>query len=355
MFRRERFQSIPNDVFQIFTLSLLTEVAYHEQDLESARYLLQRLNPYRGKMVVFSWGSLLAGSVSYFLGLLKLLLDEASEAETLFNEAISAEKRFGAYALVARTNLALACALARRATRERNEEHAREVRCAGLRAYADLGLATPYIFRESPSNGIDGPTSQGEEVNRMERSGDYWTITFRSKSVRLRNAKGLEYICTLVRHQGHGVSSLTLTRNELGVTGREVAVIEGLSTVESPTMGEPPIDRIAGKEYAARLKSLSEQLSVARQNNDQGVIDAIESEVRWVESELHGARGRGNSSHDLATERARVNVRNNISGLLKRIHRHHPLLGRHLDASIKTGRFCEYRPETPTRWEIIAG
>jgi hypothetical protein len=165
----------------------------------------------------------------------------------------------------------------------------------------------------------------------------------------------LEYICALIRHQGQSISSLALTRSEVGTAQNNIAAAESLSTVDSPTMGESLIDRTATKQYASRLRSLSEQLKVARQNNDQGTIDAIETEARWIESELDEARGRGSAaSRDLAAERARVNVRNNISSLLKRIHRYDPSLGRHLDASIKTGRFCEYRPETRTSWEIVA-
>ncbi len=55
--------------------------------------------------------------------------------------------------------------------------------------------------------------------------------------------------------------------------------------------------------------------------------------------------------HD-ARERARVNVTRAITTVLKRLGTHHPMLARHLGATIKTGTFCSYTPDErlPARW-----
>jgi hypothetical protein len=37
---------------------------------------------------------------------------------------------------------------------------------------------------------------------------------------------------------------------------------------------------------------------------------------------------------------------------ITRIAHAHPRLGRHLDASIRTGAFCSYQPERDTVWAI---
>lgn len=55
-----------------------------------------------------------------------------------------------------------------------------------------------------------------------------------------------------------------------------------------------------------------------------------------------------------ARERARVNVTRAISAALKRIAEHHPHLGEHLRATIRTGYLCGYTPDPrlPTEWEV---
>jgi hypothetical protein len=51
-------------------------------------------------------------------------------------------------------------------------------------------------------------------------------------------------------------------------------------------------------------------------------------------------------------EHARINVRRAVAAALRRIATVHPPLGRHLNATIKTGAFCRYTPDprVPLRW-----
>jgi len=37
---------------------------------------------------------------------------------------------------------------------------------------------------------------------------------------------------------------------------------------------------------------------------------------------------------------------------LARIDRAHPVLGRHLRSSVRTGTWCVYAPESPTPWKL---
>ena len=39
---------------------------------------------------------------------------------------------------------------------------------------------------------------------------------------------------------------------------------------------------------------------------------------------------------------------------MTRVANAHPRLGRHLDASIRTGTFCSYEPERDTAWSVEA-
>jgi hypothetical protein len=45
-------------------------------------------------------------------------------------------------------------------------------------------------------------------------------------------------------------------------------------------------------------------------------------------------------------------VRARVRWAIDRIATDHPVLGRHLDASVRTGTFCCYRPERTTAWEV---
>ncbi len=51
-----------------------------------------------------------------------------------------------------------------------------------------------------------------------------------------------------------------------------------------------------------------------------------------------------------AAERARTAVTARIKDAIRRIGEAHPELGRHLARSVRTGTFCSYEPDQPTRW-----
>ena len=65
---------------------------------------------------------------------------------------------------------------------------------------------------------------------------------------------------------------------------------------------------------------------------------------------LHGRDRRTGSD----AERARVNVTRAIRATLKRIAGYDAKLGRTLEATVRTGTFCAYRPDPqrPLRWEL---
>jgi hypothetical protein len=45
-------------------------------------------------------------------------------------------------------------------------------------------------------------------------------------------------------------------------------------------------------------------------------------------------------------------VTQRIRGAIRKIGATCPALGRHLDASVKTGAFCCYSPPSPVAWEL---
>jgi hypothetical protein len=72
--------------------------------------------------------------------------------------------------------------------------------------------------------------------------------------------------------------------------------------------------------YKARLGELAAELAEAQRFNDPGRA----------------------ASH---AERARLNVTRAIRAAMANLTRAHPPLGRHLAATIRTGRYCSYTPD----------
>jgi hypothetical protein len=48
------------------------------------------------------------------------------------------------------------------------------------------------------------------ERNVFRREGDYWTIVFDGKTVRLRDSKGMHYLAALLRRRGERIPSVDL-------------------------------------------------------------------------------------------------------------------------------------------------
>ena len=63
-----------------------------------------------------------------------------------------------------------------------------------------------------------------------------------------------------------------------------------------------------------------------------------------------GGRDRRAASH---AERARLNVTRAIRAAMANLARVHPSLGRHLAATVRTGRYCAYTPDprAPITWQ----
>jgi non-specific serine/threonine protein kinase len=116
------------------------------------------------------------------------------------------------------------------------------------------------------------------------------------------------------------------------------------------------LDAAARAAYKRRLADLKEELEEAERFNDTGRVAKARVEIEALSTELAraaglGGRGRRAASH---AERARINVTRAIKKALAQIAAQDPALAHHLNAAIRTGRFCRYTPdpEHPIRWEL---
>jgi hypothetical protein len=198
-------------------------------------------------------------------------------------------------------------------------------------------------------------------------NGEFWTVGLEGSETFVRDRKGLHYIADLLRRPGVEVHALDLVTAGCGVLESAPSGACGLagSTTRCRPIRDyldrgnagPMLDRQAKSEYLHRLAELREQLEAAEAQGDEQRARRVEEETQALQQELKRALdffGRPRFAADI-TERARVNVTRNISLVIERIAQASPDLGRHLDASIKTGLFSCYRPDSsmqPIRWTL---
>lgn len=183
------------------------------------------------------------------------------------------------------------------------------------------------------------PEPAGEEPPSMHLSGDVWELRFDRRTVVVRSSKGLSDIATLVAAAGREIHCLDL----IG------AVVEQRSTGEV-------IDAAARRRYEARIRDLQQDVDEAEADNDYIRAERAQAELDSVVEHLTAAlghNGRTRRAGDTA-ERARSAVTQRIRATIRQLDAIHPALGRHLGLSIRTGMYCSYQPERPTRWDVTS-
>jgi hypothetical protein len=187
-----------------------------------------------------------------------------------------------------------------------------------------------------------GPPRAAENVIRRE--GDYWSVAFEGRTVRIRDVKGIRYLARL-----------------LASPGRELHVLD-LVAAESPSGGQPPplgdagelLDPQARDAYRRRLVEIDDDIDQARAMRDDERAAQAEAEREFLVRELSRAVGLGGRDRraGAASERARAGVTRAIRQAIARLAEHHPALGQHLEWTVRTGTYCAYLPDprAPVDW-----
>jgi hypothetical protein len=189
----------------------------------------------------------------------------------------------------------------------------------------------------------------------FRRDGDYWTVAYADRAVRLKDSRGLQYLAHLLHHAGQGILAIDL----VAVGGRQSAGSEGEIEERAritSTSHDPLLDVSAKAAYKRRLEELRDELSEAEANNDLGRAERARAEMDMLAAQLRSALGLGGRDRPAGSdlERARSAVGKRIRAEIKRIRAAHPALGRHLLATITTGYFCSHQPERDVvvKWEL---
>lgn len=193
-----------------------------------------------------------------------------------------------------------------------------------------LALLAPHLDRPS------------EEPYRFAREGEYWTIAYDGTVVRLRDSTGLRHLAQLLWHPHREFHALDLMR--------ALALAGGSRGGRPPRTGVSDVDRAAARAYRNRVRELEEDLLDAESMQDLGRQTRLRDEVDALLHELRQGTAGRNLRAD--AERARTAVAKALSAALTRIRSCHPSLSGHLDAALKRGYVCIYRPDprAPIRW-----
>ncbi|HEU4489333.1 MAG TPA: hypothetical protein VFR74_00545 [Jiangellales bacterium] len=201
------------------------------------------------------------------------------------------------------------------------------------------------------SDAVPGPGTPAEHppvAGVLRRTGDLWTVTFDGTTAPVRRSKGLEDIAVLLARPGQDVPALDLASGG----GVAAAAPTGENLHGPGDLGEV-VDATARAAYAARIKELQSALddSDAAGDAERGarLQEELDELTRHLAAAygLHGPRRAGDPA-----ERARAAVTARVRAAIAKVREAHPSLGRHLNRSIHTGRFCSYRPDEPVAWTI---
>jgi tetratricopeptide (TPR) repeat protein len=190
-------------------------------------------------------------------------------------------------------------------------------------------------------------------LNGFRCEGDYWSLTFEGRTVRVRDVKGLHYLARLLAEPGREFHVMDLVALE---SGGDAPVGHAEPELQSSGLGDSGemLDARAKEAYRRRLAESEEDIEEARAMGDTGRATQAGVERDFLVRELSRAVGLGGRDRRAGStsERARASVTRAVRQAITRIRQHHPPLGKHLDHAIHTGAFCAYQPDArvPVGW-----
>jgi tetratricopeptide (TPR) repeat protein len=356
------FADLPRDQVWLYCLARLSDVVLFLGDAPRAARLYDLLLPYQDRCAPVAY-TLTMGAVSRWLGGLAALLGRYAEAERHFEAALEMNARIRARVWVAHTqhdyarmlltrgalgdrDKAAALATTSLATARQIGMKLLEERLVSLMAEAGLAPEARSVDAAAPA--ALGPTAMTPATFRRE--GEYWTIVYEGKHLRLKDAKGLQYIADLLRHEGDELHAADLASKAEAPARPDP---EGRTAAALGDPGER-LDHQARAEYRQRLTDLRGELDEATRWGDLGRSASLREEIEFLSDELSGAYGLGGRARKAGdvSDRARKAVTSRIREAIARIGKEHSALALHLGNAIRTGTFCCYRPERPLRWEL---
>ncbi len=340
-FAASGFDRLRDDRHGLFSLLLLAETAAEIGARDHAERLYAILTPHAEQNATLGLGIACLGSTHHYLGLLADACDRGSDAARHFESALAMNARMGARPWIANTQVAYAEMLRRRGLAD-DEQRAQDLLARARETADQLGMGR-LVARLGKSREVAPVATVASPLpapleNELRKEGDYWTVVFAGKMIRVRDQVGLRYIAELLHHPGEEFHAAALNAAVRGNT-------EPVKTHSSDA--GPILDDAAKRAYRDRLRDLREEHEEASAFNDPERARLRQQEIDFILAELSGAIGLGGRDRkcNSESERARLNVTKAIRSALRRLAEHHEALTQHLNATIKTGTFVSYNPD----------
>jgi len=320
------FARLPRDFVHLATLVLIGETAIALGDRSVVDRVRRELSPYAGQLVT-GGATFPLGSSWRYLGRLAAAAGDRQAARAALEAARDHDAAMGAWPSHAHDLVELAALTGDKKLAAEGRTRAEALGMSALvaRAAALCGPAPP----------VSGSVVR---VAELARSGEVWNLGLDGSGATLRDRRGLAYLARLVAEPGRAVHVLDLAEADVLVPGT------------------PALDARAKTAYRERLDALRERAEEADRRGDAASAEAARAEIDALAAELARALGLGGRERRAGgtAERARAAVTLAIRRAIDSIADALPDLGEHLRVSIKTGAFCEYRPDPNAgiRWRV---
>jgi tetratricopeptide (TPR) repeat protein len=297
----------------------------------------------------FASKALVAGA-AFAHGRVRLAEGDPADAERFCAEAARLWSEVGAPYEAALARAAFADAL-----RASGSEHRAALELEAARTVLDRIEAEPTGDDAVPV-ARDGGAKElpVTDLHVFRREGDYWSVVFEGRTVRVRDLKGIRYLARLLADPGREFHVLDLVAAERGqAAAPEHRPTAGLAHTGPGDAGEL-LDARAKDAYRRRLAEIEDDIDQARAFGDTERAAQADAERDFLIRELSRAVGLGGRDRRAAStsERARASVTRALRHAIARVGEHDPELGEHLDRTIRTGTYCAYVPDprTPAAW-----
>jgi tetratricopeptide (TPR) repeat protein len=353
------FQTLRSDALFLWTCGVLSEATVGCGEPKWVEALYRCMCPFHSRNIVMLSHVAFDGSVEHFLGMLSGALREYDRGVEHFEAALAMNTKMGAVPLVARTQERYAALLLQRdgagdvaRARELLEQAAETMERVGMVGHLARARAVLERLQAGRPSVVPAASEAGPQY-LFRREGDYWSVAFEGVLVRLRHTRGLALLAVLLQRPETDVHVFDLVSAVDGAAAdsedrrRPRELLAALARDAGPLA-----DQRARTEYRQRAEELRGELAEAEACHDLGRIARLQEETAQLADELQRIYGRPGRSRVPASacERARINVRNNITyalGLLKTVHAG---VWRHMKAAVRTGTFCSYQPERAIPW-----
>lgn len=301
------------DSEHLTTLTLFGRVAAGLGDGDAAATVYEKLQPHAGLWAVDGIAGYCWGPVDLELGRLAITMERWPEATEHLARARRSVEQAGAPLLAADVD-------------------------------ALVQLVDAVGGASGATANMEGDAAAGTGVFHGE--GQFWTVAFGGRTIRMKDAKGLRDLAQLVAEPGRELHVLDLASAGGGTEPRR----DG-SDAAPGDLGEV-LDARARAEYRRRLAELDDELADAEAMQDADRAEHARSEREFLATELASALGLGGRPRRAGdpVERARKAVSGRIRMAIGRIGEEHPALARHLTHAVRTGTYCVYEPEVATDW-----